>query len=101
MSLLVASFLLQLTLPVQSFFFFNDTAPTEISPFSLHDALPISSSRGIVPERRGPTHRVRGQFRDGVGECVATTRRRCPQGAFFSGPPEKTPPPARETAGPH
>src|SRR3990167_6875095 len=25
------------------FFFFNDTAPTEISPLSLHDALPISS----------------------------------------------------------
>src|SRR3989441_9868234 len=24
-----------------SFFFFNDTAPTEISPLSLHDALPI------------------------------------------------------------
>src|SRR6202040_4440005 len=24
------------------FFFFNDTAPTEIYPFSLHDALPIS-----------------------------------------------------------
>src|SRR3990167_6965010 len=23
-------------------FFFNDTAPTEISPLSLHDALPIS-----------------------------------------------------------
>src|SRR5256885_9212411 len=25
------------------FFFFNDTAPTEIYPLSLHDALPISS----------------------------------------------------------
>src|SRR2546430_5327386 len=25
-----------------SFFFFNDTAPTEIYPLSLHDALPIS-----------------------------------------------------------
>src|SRR2546427_6750908 len=24
-----------------SFFFFNDTAPTEISPLPLHDALPI------------------------------------------------------------
>src|SRR2546426_8362548 len=24
------------------FFFFNDTAPTEIYPLSLHDALPIS-----------------------------------------------------------
>src|SRR3989338_1964938 len=26
-----------------SLFFFNDTAPTEISPLSLHDALPILS----------------------------------------------------------
>ena len=26
-------------------FFFNDTAPTEISTLSLHDALPISSGR--------------------------------------------------------
>src|SRR3989338_10137992 len=26
------------------FFFFNDTATTEIYPLSLHDALPISSS---------------------------------------------------------
>src|SRR5260370_6660143 len=26
-----------------SFFFFNDTAPTEIYTLSLHDALPISS----------------------------------------------------------
>src|SRR5258708_12198718 len=28
------------------FFFFNDTATTEIYTLSLHDALPISSSRG-------------------------------------------------------
>src|SRR3989338_6848204 len=27
-----------------TFFFFNDTAPTEIYPLSLHDALPISPS---------------------------------------------------------
>src|SRR2546430_11200014 len=29
------------------FFFFNDTATTEIYTLSLHDALPISSSRTI------------------------------------------------------
>src|SRR3989454_12608830 len=29
-----------------SFFFFNDTATTEIYTLSLHDALPISSSPG-------------------------------------------------------
>src|SRR2546426_2315989 len=29
------------------FFFFNDTATTEIYPLSLHDALPISSLRRL------------------------------------------------------
>src|SRR5256885_10692477 len=29
--------------PISSFFFFNDTATTEIYTLSLHDALPISS----------------------------------------------------------
>src|ERR1041384_8795861 len=38
------------------FFFFNDTATTEIYTLSLHDALPISSSR-----RRG--WRARGRRR--------------------------------------
>src|SRR5437762_11413083 len=28
------------------FFFFNDTAPTEIYTLSLHDALPISGQKG-------------------------------------------------------
>src|ERR1051326_1814717 len=40
--------------PALFFFFFNDTAPTEISPLSLHDALPISSfefaGSGVVTE---------------------------------------------------
>src|SRR3990167_8404341 len=45
-------------------FFFNDTAPTEISPLSLHDALPISldnllsgrdDGAGLLP----PEHRGR------------------------------------------
>src|SRR5258705_4851653 len=41
-----------------SFFFFNDTATTEIYTLSLHDALPISSGRqgiassGFVSTRR-------------------------------------------------
>src|SRR3712207_7626642 len=47
-----------------SFFFFNDTATTEIYPLSLHDALPICSAvvpygtpepgRPRRPARRGP-----------------------------------------------
>src|SRR6202163_5060207 len=34
------------------FFFFNDTATTEIYTLSLHDALPIS--RNLLPLRRRP-----------------------------------------------
>src|SRR5256885_12274588 len=30
------------------FFFFNDTATTEIYTLSLHDALPISNARSVV-----------------------------------------------------
>src|SRR5215510_15227411 len=42
--------------PYGSFFFFNDTATTEIYTLSLHDALPISSTRsfGRRPARRPP-----------------------------------------------
>src|SRR2546430_11114790 len=35
-----------------SFFFFNDTATTEIYTLSLHDALPISSSRRAPRRKR-------------------------------------------------
>src|SRR3989338_8090115 len=34
-------------------FFFNDTAPTEIYPLSLHDALPISAASFSMTPRRG------------------------------------------------
>src|SRR2546421_11204724 len=37
---------LYLRLPIFLFFFFNDTATTEIYTLSLHDALPIS---GVFP----------------------------------------------------
>src|SRR5258708_19243173 len=37
------------------FFFFNDTATTEIYTLSLHDALPISDNHGIS-HRRGGRH---------------------------------------------
>src|SRR5258708_22629409 len=33
------------------FFFFNDTATTEIYPLSLHDALPISDARSRLQGR--------------------------------------------------
>src|SRR2546428_8433373 len=37
--------------PIELFFFFNDTATTEIYTLSLHDALPISVGR--LDERKG------------------------------------------------
>src|SRR4051812_49971831 len=37
---------------ISFFFFFNDTATTEIYTLSLHDALPILSSRSIIPVHR-------------------------------------------------
>src|SRR3712207_8446708 len=42
---------------MDSFFFFNDTATTEIYTLSLHDALPISGSgfrRSLIPMRDKP-----------------------------------------------
>src|SRR5260370_38507791 len=54
-------------LPTAFFFFFNDTATTEIYTLSLHDALPISAfwprprpwrSRSAVPRRLAPRARV-------------------------------------------
>src|SRR2546422_11229313 len=36
------------------FFFFNDTATTEIYTLSLHDALPISLRRAAAGVRPGP-----------------------------------------------
>src|SRR3712207_8629623 len=41
------------------FFFFNDTATTEIYTLSLHDALPIWAGGGATPGRRSRTSRSR------------------------------------------
>src|SRR5439155_21082589 len=56
-----------------SFFFFNDTATTEIYTLSLHDALPIC--RAVRP--RGPTAVARSspRARPRAGARVASTRR--------------------------
>src|SRR2546425_4316941 len=47
------------------FFFFNDTATTEIYTLSLHDALPISVRRSPAETGRGPDFRSRGR----TGDC--------------------------------
>src|SRR3989337_4036434 len=39
------------THPTIVFFFFNDTATTEIYTLSLHDALPISAPTRVAPPR--------------------------------------------------
>src|SRR3712207_7191770 len=54
------------------FFFFNDTATTEIYTLSLHDALPISAPDGRGRGRACATHR--GGARGAGGD-----RRRVPQ----------------------
>src|SRR5436190_14180178 len=40
------------------FFFFNDTATTEIYTLSLHDALPISASSSWAATERSPRRRT-------------------------------------------
>src|SRR5437870_7361793 len=40
-------------IPFSYFFFFNDTATTEIYTLSLHDALPISLDQAAQSDRRG------------------------------------------------
>src|SRR2546430_16779318 len=53
------------------FFFFNDTATTEIYTLSLHDALPISEPRA---GRRGATGRGRMRRRSRACEDRKSTR---------------------------
>src|SRR5256885_6066798 len=58
-----------LTRPIISFFFFNDTATTEIYTLSLHDALPICQhchrllSQGRSDHVSDPGGRHRGRVR--------------------------------------
>src|SRR6266850_7917523 len=52
------------------FFFFNDTATTEIYTLSLHDALPIRSARP-TPARWSPTSTIR---RPNTSSCRSWTR---------------------------
>src|SRR2546427_4894323 len=71
-------FLASLTLraSVSVFFFFNDTATTEIYTLSLHDALPISLPRRVAPldavarDRAGAAVPERGHERRDVRGVV-------------------------------
>src|SRR5256885_7533110 len=54
--------------PLFIFFFFNDTATTEIYTLSLHDALPISTARGRARrQHRGEIGRRRMALRPEAG----------------------------------
>src|SRR2546429_7272643 len=48
-------------LEIDAFFFFNDTATTEIYTLSLHDALPITGTREAVELRDGDKKRYGGK----------------------------------------
>src|SRR5258708_36161123 len=63
MSLLLVC-ILPISLFLVGFFFFNDTATTEIYTLSLHDALPISpcgSRNNACGRRRGAGRRLRAR----------------------------------------
>src|SRR2546427_10717098 len=67
-----SSVLLQLTPPLSRpfFFFFNDTATTEIYTLSLHDALPILQIEAQVGAHRGDPI---GHLRDAAADRGAAT----------------------------
>src|SRR2546422_6864956 len=68
-----------------SFFFFNDTATTEIYPLSLHDALPISvgglQARNLGRFLGDPGARAGDRGRD------ESRRPGCPRGRARQAPP--------------
>src|SRR2546422_8537597 len=58
------------------FFFFNDTATTEIYTLSLHDALPISERRGAAgPRQRRPAQRRRTRSGEGIRRVAQALRK--------------------------
>src|SRR2546422_9376237 len=61
---------------VSLFFFFNDTATTEIYTLSLHDALPISTPRRSAACGFGAGRSAAGSAGWRGCDCTATTPRR-------------------------
>src|SRR5258708_29157337 len=61
--------------PRRQFFFFNDTATTEIYTLSLHDALPILRRRGSLRRpRHGRRHALHGALHGRGGRFHADAR---------------------------
>src|SRR5256886_1579130 len=66
------------------FFFFNDTATTEIYTLSLHDALPISCGTGLARERRllitgEPPKRAEDRERPNPNACTGLAEHLLPR----------------------
>src|SRR5438874_5813782 len=59
-----------------SFFFFNDTATTEIYTLSLHDALPISARPARRRCPRGDRRPPRGRARVGIAHETSSEDRK-------------------------
>src|SRR3990172_5250990 len=59
-------------------FFFNDTAPTEIYPLSLHDALPISRVSCVELRVHQPVERHGQRTRAGHGHEIGRAQVRNP-----------------------
>src|SRR2546422_11706876 len=76
MSFLIAALLLLATVLRVLFFFFNDTATTEIYTLSLHDALPIYHVDLVAVARQGLVHRVVHYFPDQVVQSLLAGRDR-------------------------
>src|SRR3712207_9596226 len=55
------------------FFFFNDTATTEIYTLPLHDALPIFPDRRTMPGDGRQQLKVLARYSDGTAEDVTHT----------------------------
>src|SRR3989454_7743164 len=86
------------------FFFFNDTATTEIYTLSLHDALPISPLGSFDPRSGGPPAPVRalraaGVYRGGRGDAIIRRRERVCAAAADARPGPRPPLAARRDRG--
>src|SRR3712207_8494727 len=70
-----------------SFFFFNDTATTEISTLSLHDALPIYDE--VRAHADGKNGHLRIERREEAGEVVPVVRPNQPLGGAAGAEPDE------------
>src|SRR3712207_8018242 len=59
---------------IREYFFYNDTATTEIYTLSLHDALPISGLQERAPEGRDP-------LAEGISATLESIRRQIEEGS--------------------